>query len=108
MPKPKYSGVEKNPNRHGRLRWYFRRPGDNTTPRIRLPDTYGSAEFEAAWRAATSGRPLPAPGQARRVARGSLGWLIPLYLQSAEFHAFRPATRKQRVPLLEKLVAEKG
>jgi integrase len=109
MPKPKYWGVEKNPNRHGRLRWYFRRPGDKTTPRIRLPDTYGSSEFEAAWHAATSERPLPAPGQARRfVARGSLGWLIRLYLQSAEFHAFRPATRKQRVPLLEKLVSEKG
>jgi integrase len=110
MPKPKYWGVEKNPNRHGRLRWYFRRPGDKTTPRIRLPDTYGSVEFEAAWRAATSGRPLPTPGhgQARRVARGSLGWLIRLYLQSAEFRAFRPATRKQRVPLLEKLVSEKG
>jgi len=56
---------------------------DKTTPRIRLPENYGSAEFEAAWCAATSGRPLPAPGQAHRVARGSLGWLIRLYLQSA-------------------------
>jgi integrase len=109
MPKPKYWGVEKNRNRHGRLRWYFRRPGDKTTPRVRLPDAYGSAEFEAAWRACMAGQPLSivARGPAR-MSRGSLGWLVRLYLQSAEFQAFRPATRKQRVAMLERLAAEKG
>ena len=60
MPKPKkYWGVEKNPNRHGRLRWYFRRPDKKGAPRIRLPDRYGSPEFEAAWRACMAGQPLP-------------------------------------------------
>ena len=50
MPKPKkYWGVEKNPNRHGRLRWYFRPPDNKGKTRTRLPDSYGSAEFEAAW-----------------------------------------------------------
>lgn len=44
----RYRGVEANPNRHGRPRWYFRR---NKATRIRLPDTYGSPLFEAAWRA---------------------------------------------------------
>jgi integrase len=103
-------GRRKDRNRHGRLRWYFRRPRDKTTPRVRLPDSYGSAEFVEAWQACMAGNPLPAPGrgQARKIARGSLGWLIRLYLQSAEFQAFRPATRKQRLPMLEKLVSEKG
>ena len=60
MPKPKkYWGVEKNPNRHGRRRWYFRPSDNKVKPRIRLPDTYGSAEFEAAWRS-VHGRPAPA------------------------------------------------
>jgi integrase len=110
VAKPKYWGVEKNRNRHGRLRFYFRRPGDKVTPRIRLPDTYGSAEFEKSWRACMAGQPLALEGrgQVRRVARGSLGWLIRLYLQSGEFQAFRPATRKQRLPMLEKLIDEKG
>jgi hypothetical protein len=58
-----------------------------------------------------SGQPLPLPGQSRaraRQSRGTLGWLVRLYLQSAEFQAFRPATRKQRVAMLEKLAADKG
>jgi hypothetical protein len=113
MPKPKkYWGVEKNPNRHGRLRWYFRRPDKKGAPRIRLPDSYGSLEFEAAWRAAMSGQPLPlSPGQGRgqrKPSRGTLGWLIRLYLTSAEFQAFRPSTRRQRVAMLERLAADKG
>jgi hypothetical protein len=111
MPKPKkYWGVERNANRHGRLRWYFRRPDRKGAPRIRLPDSYGSLAFEAAWRAAMAGQPLPlGPGRARaRQSRGTLGWLVRLYLTSAEFQAFRPATRKQRVAMLERLAAEKG
>jgi hypothetical protein len=106
MPKPKFWGVEPNRNRHGRLRWYFRR--DRKSRRVRLPDAYGSPEFEAAYEAAVAGKPLPMlPGQgliqARRASRGKLGWLIKLYLQSAEFQAARPATRRPRVTLLEKL-----
>jgi integrase len=114
MPKPKkYWGVESNVNRHGRRRWYFRRPDAKTAPRIRLPDTYGSAEFEACWRAALARQPLPLPGgerraPTRRASRGSLAWLIKLYLQSAEFQALRPATRRPRVSMLEALAAEKG
>ena len=112
MPKPKkYWGVEANRNRHGRLRWYFRRPDRKGAPRMRLPDAYGSLEFEAAWRACMAGQPLPLPGQSRaraRQSRGTLGWLIRLYLTSAEFQAFRPATRKQRVAMLERLASEKG
>jgi integrase len=111
MPKKKYWGIHAEPNRHGRLRWYFR--PDRKRPRIRLPDSYGSAEFEAAYRAAVGGQPLPvAPGQglaqARKASRGKLGWLIRLYLQSGEFDAYRPATKRQRISILERLAEDKG
>jgi len=115
MPKPKkYWGVEANRNRHGRNRWYFRRPDRKGAPRVRLPDSYGSAEFQAAWRAAMAGQPLPsAPGpgfaQARRASRGKLGWLIGLYLKSRAFtEELKPATQRPRRSMLEKLGAEKG
>jgi hypothetical protein len=69
LPK-QYWGVEANRNRHGRMRWYFREPSNKTTPRIRLPDSYGSPDFEGAWRAcATSPRdPRFRHGHARRGA----------------------------------------
>ena len=112
MPKPKYWGVEPNRNRHGRLRWYFR--ADKKTKRVRLPDSYGSPEFDAAWRACVAGQPLPvAPGQglaqARKASRGKLGWLIGLYLQNRAFtEELKHATQRPRRAMLEKLGAEKG
>jgi integrase len=111
MPKPRFWAVECNPNRHGRLRWYFR--ANRAAPRIRLPDTYGSPEFEAAWRAAVAGQVLPGPPQilprqGRRSSRGSLGWLIVLYLQSPAFLDNRASTQRPRRTMLEKLGAARG
>ena len=114
MPKPRYWGVEPNRNRHGRLRWYFRRERGKGKPRIRLPDDYGSPAFEAAWRAAVAGQPLPLPAaqglaRGRRASRGSLGWLIALYLENRAFtEELKPATQRPRRAMLEKLGVEKG
>jgi hypothetical protein len=111
MPKPKkYWGVEKNLNRHRRVRWYFRPERDE--PRIRLPDDFGGAEFEAAWRAAIAGQPLPAspslPRQGRRASRGSLGWLVSLHLASPAFLDNRASTQRPRRTMLEKLAVAHG
>src|ERR1700722_9926799 len=112
MPKPKYWGVELNRNRHGRPRWFFRPERGKGKLRIRLPDTYGSPAFDAAWRAAVAGQPLPAPQnrppQGRRPSRNSLGWLISLYLASPAFLGNRASTQRPRRTMLEKLGAEKG
>jgi hypothetical protein len=110
MPKPRYWGVEPNRNRHGRLRWYFR--PDRAKPRIRLPDDYGSPEFELAYRAAVAGDPMPSSQslarQGRRSSRGSLGWLVSLYLASPAFLGNRASTQRPRRTMLEKLAVSKG
>jgi hypothetical protein len=113
MPKPKYWGVELNRNRHGRPRWFFRPERGKGKLRIRLPDTYGSPAFDAAWRAAVAGQPLPAspslPRQGRKASQGKLGWLIALYLQNRAFtEELKPVTQRPRRAMLEKLGAEKG
>jgi hypothetical protein len=113
MPKPKYWGVERNVNRHGRLRWFFRPERGKGKLRIRLPDTYGSPEFDAAWRAAVAGQPLPLPAaqglaRGRTASRLSLGWLIALYLQSEAFTGNRASTQRPRRTMLEKLGVAKG
>jgi integrase len=110
MPKPRFWGVEPHRSRHGRLRWYFR--PDRTKPRIRLPDNFGSAEFELAYRAAVAGEAPPAsqslPRQGRRASKGSLAWLVALYLASPAFLGNRASTQRPRRTMLEKLGAEKG
>src|SRR5580704_3564896 len=112
MPKPKYWGVELNRNRHGRPRWFFRPERGKGKLRIRLPDAYGSPEFEAAWRAAVAGQPLPSspslPRQGRKASRGSLGWLVSLYLASPAFLENRASTQRPRRTMLEKLAVAHG
>jgi 5-methylcytosine-specific restriction endonuclease McrA len=50
MPRSHLPHLELNPNRHGRMRYYFRKARHE--PRVRLPDTYGSPEFLQAYHAA--------------------------------------------------------
>ena len=56
MPRPHKPFVQHQVTRHGRKVWYFRR--DRSEPRIRLPDLYGSHEFEAAYLAGLAGQPI--------------------------------------------------
>ena len=109
--KPKhlsYRHVELNPNRHGSDRYYFRK-GRET--RIRLPDI-NAPEFEAAWQACLAGKPVPVAqgslGAVRRASRGSLGWLVSLYLQSSAFNDLQASTRKPRRRILQNLIDKKG
>ena len=83
---PKY--VQAFVDRHGKARWYFRRPG---FPRIPLPGLPWSPQFMAAYEAALNGA-KELPGE-RRVPPGSVHGLAILYYASADFKTLRPSTQ---------------
>jgi integrase len=89
MPRKLPPFVNRQRDRHGNLRFYFRRKHGK---RIRLPDPQTEG-FEKAYAAALAGIPAPRPVKA---GIHSLEWLIGQYRQSAAFLALSPATRRQR------------
>lgn len=90
MPKPRLPYLRREKSRHGRVKWFFRM-GDG--PRIRLPDSYGSDEFKAAYQAALTGAPAK-QGPRSRHSQNTLGWLFDMYEKSAQFSQLAPATRQ--------------
>jgi hypothetical protein len=78
-------------DRHGNIRYYFRRRGRG---KIRLRGEPGTNEFLAAYSAATS-----APNSAT-VANSSLDWLINQYFKSADFMLLGQSTRERRRRIL--------
>ncbi len=104
MPRPRKPFVQMQVTRHGKKVWYFRR---GRVERIRLPDPYGSPEFEAAYLAALAGAPV-AVANRRQASRGSIKWLIDLYRASPAWAALKPATRKGRETVLDHIVAKVG
>lgn len=101
MPRPRWPHIRHEKNRHGTWCWYFRK-GDG--PRIRLPDTFGSDEFKAAYDAALSG----APKRPAREASGSISWLVARYRESGAFLHLAESTRYQREMHLKQMVAGAG
>jgi integrase len=98
MPRKPYLSREKT--RHGKFVWYFKRKGK----RVRLPEPYGSDEFNAAYeRALTGSTAIPDKPKAKS---GSLKWLAGQYKQSAAFAELAPATRRARDNILKQVLAE--
>ncbi|SIT83542.1 tyrosine-type recombinase/integrase [Pontibaca methylaminivorans] len=83
-----FPGVTRAPDRHGKVRWRFRRKGFSCY----LPGAYASAEFRAAYEAAQLEAKTPTP--IARWPHGSLGWLITHYLASPRHAQKAPSTRK--------------
>ena len=83
MPRPRPPYLSHERNRLGTPVWYVRIRGK----RIRIRETYGTPEFDAAYEAAISGN-LKQKQQSRHVT-GSLQWLIDQYRESK-------ATQRQR------------
>lgn len=75
--KKPFPGVTRTVDRHGKVRWRFRRKHKAD---VYLPGAYGSAEFRAAYEAALEGVKTPAPRS--REKYGTLAWLIEQYLRS--------------------------
>lgn len=100
----KYDHVVREKTRHGKVVWYFRRAHEK---RIRLPDEYGSEEFESAWEAAIYN--LPKPVIMRSKAKyGTLQWLVDRYIDSAEWSNFAPSTQTTKRAILKRILAQSG
>jgi integrase len=98
MPRKAFISHEKT--RHGRLVWYFKRGGK----RVRLPDPYGSDEFNAAYEKALTGS--SATVAAPKPKSGSFKWLVEQYKRSSDFASLAPSTQRARDNILKQILAD--
>ena len=75
-----FPGVTRTVDRHGKVRWRFRKQGRAD---LYLPGAFGSAEFRAAYEAALQGTKTPAPRT--NATYGTLAGLIETCLRSPKF-----------------------
>jgi integrase len=87
MPKKRPLYVETFCSRHGKRMWFFR---VGKGQRIRLPDEYGSPQFQKAYRDALA---LHVSGELR--TGKTMAWLIGQYLASPAWEGLAPETKKQ-------------
>jgi integrase len=87
----------------GKLRRYFRRPGQK---RIPLPGLPGSDEFMAAYQAALAG--VVAPPGASRTKPGTMNAVIVGYYQSRAFQELASGTQAHRRNILERFREQYG
>lgn len=102
MPRPRPPHLHCEPSRHGKLRWYVR---VGHGPRIRITEQYGTDEFNIAYQAAVSGKPVSRKGP----EAGTLAWLLERYRESdAWAKRLSPATRRQRDNIFVHVLATAG
>jgi len=104
MPRPRPPYLSHERNRHGTSVWYVRVSGK----RIRIRETYGTPEFDAAYQAALAGKAVVKKAAAD-VAAGTLKWLIDQYRDTAAWqHELSKATRRQRDNIYKQVIAASG
>jgi enterobacteria phage integrase len=91
-------------DRHGRERYYFRRPG---CPRCALPGPLGSPEFLAAYNATLANEPLPAATR-RAPEAGTFGKLVLDYLSSVHHKRIKASSQAVSRGILERFAAAHG
>jgi integrase len=101
MPRPRPPYLSREMTRHGNAVWYVRRNGK----RVRLRTKYGTAEFEAEYRAALAGNPKNNKGI---TPDDSLAWLIARYRETAVWQALSIATKKQRENIFRHIIESAG
>jgi hypothetical protein len=91
-------------DRHGKPRYYFRRPGSRS---VKLPDLPGSIEFMDAYQAAlvTVAPPPPSP---KHVTRGSLADVVAGYFRSASFANLSVSSQQVYRLVLKPVLAAHG
>ena len=103
MARRRFKYVNQFRDRHGRLRFYFRRAGFKNVP---LPGLPGSPEFMDAYQAALAGVPLPKTGVSMKP--GTVAALVRSYLNSKAFDNHSPEFQRTRRNILERFAAEHG
>jgi integrase len=110
MARVKLKYVTSDRDRHGNVRFYFRRRG--MARKFRLPGLPGSEDFMAAYRAALAGSPAPATEDTPArppVIKGtdSFEWLCDRYRRSPEFtNNLTEVTQTRRAQMLTSICAE--
>ena len=89
--------VQSFADRHGKRRFYFRKPG---CPRVALPGLPGSAEFMDAYQRALEGV-SSAEIVSKRAAPGTFHSMIASYYGSAEFRTLSPSTQRTYRNIIE-------
>jgi hypothetical protein len=102
MPRPRPPYLSRERNRHGNSVLYVRVGGK----RIRIRETYGTPEFDAAYQAALAQARQPKPTS--EVTAGSLQWLIDQYRDTAAWQQLSRATRRQRDNIFKQVITASG
>jgi integrase len=92
-------------DRHGKLRYYFRRPGHKTVSLHGLP---GSEEFRTEYEAALSGTTPIHNIRTGRFKAGTVAAVVLAYFNSMHFANLARGTQKQRRNILERFVGQYG
>jgi len=91
----KFLYITKDRDRHGNVRFYFRRPGK---PKIRLRGLPGSEEFLAAYKAAL-GEHEPSGAKSEKCFE----WLCERYYKSAYFQSLEEYTKRRKRAALSEI-----
>jgi len=90
-------------DRHGKPRWYFRRPGFKRTP---LPGLPWAPEFMAAYEEALAGQPVHIGGS--RVRPGTMRALAISYYNSLGFRSLKPSSQAIYRRIIDRFCREHG
>ena len=88
--------IQRFEDRHGKVRYYTRRPGFTRTP---LPGVPSSQEFMAAYHAAMATKKSVG---SEKIKGGSISALIVAYYQSSEWKVLHPSTRQSSRLILDR------
>src|SRR6478672_6341192 len=91
-------------DRHGKVRYYFRRPGSRS---VKLPGLPGSIEFMDAYQAALA-TVAPPPPSPKHVIHGSLAEVTAGYFRSAAFANLSDSSQKCYRSVLKPIIAAHG
>jgi hypothetical protein len=101
MTSIKLKHLDRFVDRHGKVRYYFRR---GRGPRIALPGEPGSLEFIAAYQQSLNNKPAKV-GIAGRGGRGTFDQLVRDYFGSPDFLRIAPQTQTQYRGMIERFLA---